>query len=105
MLVCVLSAYYLADNNAVFVLESAVQVDLHIASVYVYTYIQYKKLLCPPTGKNSLVHPLNLSRAQVNIFDCNWNIKNNNDVILNLSFSSSHTLKRSSTGKYVWAKV
>lgn len=39
MLVCVLSAYYFADNNAVFVLESAVQVDLHIVSVYVYTYI------------------------------------------------------------------
>lgn len=104
MLVCVLSACYLADNNAVFLLESAVQVDLHIVSVYVYTYIQYKKLLCPSTGKNSLVHPLNLSRAHVNISDCNWN-NNNNYVILNLSFSSSHTMTRSSMGKYVREKV
>lgn len=30
MLVCVLSADYFADSNAVFVLESGVQVDLHV---------------------------------------------------------------------------
>lgn len=37
MLICVLSADYLADSNAVFVLESGVQVDLRMITKCIIT--------------------------------------------------------------------